>query len=765
MLKNKGKLIAIITTLTISAGLITPVKMVKADEINVEVVQNIENGILSEEENSDSKSSNKVVEILSFNDFHGNVLESGKNIGAAKLTGIIKEYQKRDEASDTYGVATVSGGDIYQGTAISNILAGEPVSKMLEEIGIVASAIGNHEYDWGSDKIKPWAEEAGFKFVAANLIDETTGVAPEYAEPYVMTNVDGINIAFIGIATPETLTSTKAENVVGLKFLDIVETIDKYSEIVRAEGADIVVALTHSPALENSDGSITGEAAEIAKNAADVDAVVAAHNHKFVDGFVNNNNTGKDVPVVQAGYNGRGLSVITFTFDENEEILDVEANTRQFYAESSTNEFPIDKNVEETIAKYNEQLAPTLLTEVTELKFDLDHDRYAGVTPLGVTVAEAMRQAGGTQVAIANGGGIRAPLTKGTLTLGDMYTILPFDNNVVTMKVTGAKLKELIQHGINPDGFGWGQYSGLTVWYDSETDEITSMRLSDGTKVEEDKYYTLTSIDFLMTGGDSYNFDGHIDPVIIGEMRDIVINQWKNGIDKLNLVTMKVTGAKLKELIQHGINPDGFGWGQYSGLTVWYDSETDEITSMRLSDGTKVEEDKYYTLTSIDFLMTGGDSYNFDGHIDPVIIGEMRDIVINQWKNGIDKLNYNLLIDGEDTAVIPEAMSGIIDTTIVTLINGDGSYESPLEMKINDVEINKIKSFLNNLKQLGNIEIETEENGEYTVFKIKISLADKSLENLYITFNVDNTLVEIIEAVNELKENNSVDPNPEETPD
>ncbi|MBX9137460.1 MULTISPECIES: 5'-nucleotidase C-terminal domain-containing protein [unclassified Clostridium] len=660
MLKNKGKLIAIITTLTISAGLITPVKIVKADEINVEVVQNIENGILSEEENSDSKSSNKVVEILSFNDFHGNVLESGKNIGAAKLTGIIKEYQKRDEASDTYGVATVSGGDIYQGTAISNILAGEPVSKMLEEIGIVASAIGNHEYDWGSDKIKPWAEEAGFKFVAANLIDETTGVAPEYAEPYVMTNVDGINIAFIGIATPETLTSTKAENVVGLKFLDIVETIDKYSEIVRAEGADIVVALTHSPALENSDGSITGEAAEIAKNAADVDAVVAAHNHKFVDGFVNNNNTGKDVPVVQAGYNGRGLSVITFTFDENEEILDVEANTRQFYAESSTNEFPIDKNVEETIAKYNEQLAPTLLTEVTELKFDLDHDRYAGVTPLGVTVAEAMRQEGGTQVAIANGGGIRAPLTKGTLTLGDMYTILPFDNNVVTMKVTGAKLKELIQHGINPDGFGWGQYSGLTVWYDSETDEITSMRLSDGTKVEEDKYYTLTSIDFLMTGGDSYNFDGHIDPVIIGEMRDIVINQ---------------------------------------------------------------------------------------------------------WENGIDKLNYNLLIDGEDTAVIPEAMSGIIDTTIVTLINGDGSYESPLEMKINDVEINKIKSFLNNLKQLGNIEIETEENGEYTVFKIKISLADKSLENLYITFNVDNTLVEIIEAVNELKENNSVDPNPEETPE
>ena len=660
MLKNKTKLLALITAFTISAGLITPVKSVKAEEINSEVVHNIENVALNEEEKSDDKSSNKVIEILSFNDFHGNVLENGKNIGAAKLTGIIKEYQKKDEASDTYGVATVSGGDIYQGTAISNILSGAPVSEMLKEIGIVASAIGNHEYDWGSDKIKPWADEVGFKFVAANLIDEATGEAPEYAEPYVMTTVDGINIAFIGIATPETLTSTKAENVVGLKFLDIVETIDKYSKIVRAEGADIVVALTHSPAVENSDGTIIGEAAEIAENAADVDAVIAAHNHKFVDGFVQNSNTGKDVPVVQAGYNGRGLSVITFTFDENEEILNVDANTRQFYAESTTNEFPVDENVAESIAKYNEELAPTLLKEVAELNFDLDHDRYAGVTPLGVTVAEAMRQAGGTQVAIANGGGIRAPLTKGTLTLGDMYTILPFDNNVVTMKVTGAKLKELIQHGINPDGFGWGQYSGLTVWYDSATDEITSMRLSDGTKVQDDEYYTLTSIDFLMTGGDSYNFDGHIDPVIIGEMRDVIISQ---------------------------------------------------------------------------------------------------------WEKGIDKLNYNLLIDGEDTAVIPEAMSGIIDTSIVTLINGNGSYESPLEMKINDVEINKVKTFLNNLKQLGSLEIEAEETDDYTVFKIKISLQDKSSDDLYITFNVDNTLEEVISAINELKEDNSVESNPEETPE
>ena len=532
MLKNKSKLIALITAFTLGTGLITPIKAVKADEITMEAVQTVEDSVLEVE---DITENNKVIEILSFNDFHGNVLESGKNIGAAKLTGIIKEYQEKDKASDTYGVATVSGGDLYQGTAISNILEGEPVTEMLKEIGIVASAIGNHEYDWGSDKIKSWGEAAGFKFVAANLIDERTGMIPDYAEPYVMTKVEDVNIAFIGIATPETLTSTKAENVVGLKFLDIIETLDKYSEVVRNEGADIVVALTHSPAVEDKDGTITGEAAEIAENAADVDAVIAAHNHKFVDGFVKNVNNGKEIPVVQAGYNGRGLSVITFTVDDNNEVIDIDAKTRQFINESADNNFPVDANVNEKIASFNEKLKPTLSTEIVDLDFDLDHDRYAGVTPLGVTIAETMRQAGGTQVAIANGGGIRAPLAKGKITLGDMYTILPFDNNVVTMKVTGAKLKELIEHGINPDGFGWGQYSGLTVWYDSETDKVSSMRLSDGTKVEDNEYYTLTSIDFLMTGGDSYNFDGHIEPVVIGEMRDIIINQWQeNGIVELN---------------------------------------------------------------------------------------------------------------------------------------------------------------------------------------------------------------------------------------
>ena len=131
MINYKNKLIGLITTIILITGLITPVEIVKSDEVIYE--------------GANSEKPNKVIEIISFNDFHGSVLEGEKNVGAAKLTGIIKEYKEKAEESDIYDVVIVSGGDMYQGASISNILEGEPVTAMLKEIGIVASAIGNHE--------------------------------------------------------------------------------------------------------------------------------------------------------------------------------------------------------------------------------------------------------------------------------------------------------------------------------------------------------------------------------------------------------------------------------------------------------------------------------------------------------------------------------------------------------------------------------------------------------------------------------------------
>lgn len=474
-----------------------------------------------------ASSGKKSIDIISFNDFHGSVLESGKNVGAAKLSGVINRYKSL--ANDNYGVIPVAAGDLYQGSAISNIKYGAPVTDMLKAIGIEASAIGNHEFDWGTDKISNWAKEGDFDFLAANIVKKGTDTIADYAKPYKIVEQNGVKIGIIGIATPETATKTLAENVKDIEFQDPVKTVMKYEKIVRDAGAQVVVVLSHSAVYQDSKTyEVTGEAADMAKIKG-VDAVIGAHNHTFAAGYVN------ETPVVEGGYNGRGLAQLRFVFDDSNELVTVLANNEIFLGNEKN--LPVDEALADKIAAHKAELDPIMSQVVTTLEERLSHDEVnSNITQLGVVVAETMRQITGTQIGLTNGGGIRRSLEKGNVTIGDMYEILPFDNTLVTLEVTGEELVQLIEHGVNTKGFGWGQFAGIKVWYDKETGKVSSIRLNDGTKIEKDKYYTVTVNDFMITGGDGYDFskakdikDTHI------VMRDAMTNLWKEkGVPKVD---------------------------------------------------------------------------------------------------------------------------------------------------------------------------------------------------------------------------------------
>lgn len=516
MSQRSKKLIAVFTLVLLMFSLVLPnnMKTVYAeDEINQ-----------AKGEEKDIK----VVEVLSFNDFHGSVLESGKNIGSVKLSGVINEYKSK--SNENYGVIPVSAGDIYQGSAISNIKYGSPVTDMLNAIGLEASAIGNHEFDWGTDHIATWAKEGNFDFLAANLVKKGTDTIVDYAKPYKIVERNGVKFAFIGIATPETADKTLAANVKNVEFLDPATTVEKYEKIVRAEGANVVIALSHSAAIQDKDTKeITGEAADIAK-VKGVDAVIAGHNHAFVSGKVNG------VPVVEGGYNGRGLGKLKFTFDNTNKLISIEPSNEIFKGKEST--LPVDKDLEVVINKHRAELEPLMAEVVTSIDERLSHDDYKkSVTPLGVTVAETMRQITGTDIAITNGGGVRRSLEKGEVKKGDMYELLPFDNTLVTIELKGEDIVKAIEHGINTKDFGWGQFAGIKAWYDSETGKVSSIRLNDGSKLDMDKYYTVTINDFMTTGGDGYNFDNAKnikDTYIV--MRDAMSNNWKEngGVPKID---------------------------------------------------------------------------------------------------------------------------------------------------------------------------------------------------------------------------------------
>lgn len=466
----------------------------------------------------------KRIDVVSFNDFHGTMAEeaTGKNPGAAKMASVIRSYKQ-----DNPDTIVVSGGDSYQGSAMSNLLYGKPVSDVLKSIGVVASAVGNHEFDWGINYIGQWAKDGNFDFLASNIYDKTTKLPVAWAKPYKVVSQNGIKIGFIGLTTPETAFKTKPEIVANLEFRDPIQAANEWAAKLKngtlPEGkVDIVVALTHLGAAQDSKGVITGEAADLAKGVTNVDAIISAHTHNAINGTVNN------IPIVQAYYNGRDLAKLSFMFDAQGKLMTVVPYVDPIY--TYKNNIQPDAEVKAIYDKYDEQVGPILNKVVGYTDTELTHDKLAdnGTSVLGQWVCAIMNQAAGTQIAITNGGGLRVPIPAGPITVGKLYEVLPFDNTLVKMELKGSDLKRVIENGIMNPSIGWVQVGGIKVYYNKDAaagNRITAMCLTDGTRIEMDKYYTVVTNDFMITGGDKYDFTGAkniVDTNIL--MRDALSN-------------------------------------------------------------------------------------------------------------------------------------------------------------------------------------------------------------------------------------------------
>lgn len=491
----------------------------------------------------------KKIDVVSFNDFHGTILEdtsaTGKNPGLAKLASAIKSYKAANP--DT---VLVSGGDIYQGSALSNLTYGAPVSEALKSMGLVASAIGNHEFDWGIDKINQWAKDGGFTFLASNIYDTTTGKPVTYAKPYLVTTVDGIKIGFIGLSTPETLFKTAAANVKNVEFRDAAVAASEWAAKLKdgslPEGkVDVVIALTHLGSAQDSNGVITGEAADLCNKVTNVDAVISAHTHMPVCGTVNN------IPVVQAYYNGRTLVKLTLCMDANGKLSKVVPFIDNIYARKAT--ITEDPAVKAIVDKYNTQLAPILNKVVGHTDIDLTHDKNQGMSVLGTWACELMRKQVGTQICINNGGGFRAPIAKGDITMGTLYTVFPFDNSIVTMQLKGSDLKRVIENGIGNTIVGWVQQSGLKITYDLNRpfgDRVTAITLNDGAPIDMSAYYTVATNNFMYNvdnpakGGDNYDFTGAKNVIDTGiQMRDALVMQLAANTTTTTTTKLPQTGS------------------------------------------------------------------------------------------------------------------------------------------------------------------------------------------------------------------------------
>ena len=444
-----------------------------------------------------------LLRVLATSDLHGQ-LESrvwdwsqGRPVG-----GVAAMKPWLDSLARGCGCTSVrlDAGDEMQGTALSNATFGRGTVDALNNLGIDAAAIGNHEFDWSVDTLRTRMSEAKYPFLSANITNTAGTGRPDWATPWKLVTKNGIKIAVIGLTTTETPTSTAARNIQGLAFGDGAQAIKRYLPEARA-AADYVIVVAHAGAACDSTGGASsaaachGEIVDLARqlDSGSVDLIVAGHTHLRVNTVVHG------IPIVEAQSSGRSIGVADFVRVGGRREVRIQLVTP--FADQVRADVPMAE------ALSRQQQAVRNITErvVARLKFPLkrEGDEYG----LGRLIADAQRAAGRADVAIMNNGGIRADLPEGAITFGQVYQVQPFQNRLLRLTVKGEVLQEALEQCVaGRDHLPDCHVAGVEVWYDGRKEpgkRISSVKLS-GKDLDKGRTYTLVVSDFMSTGGSGF---------------------------------------------------------------------------------------------------------------------------------------------------------------------------------------------------------------------------------------------------------------------
>ena len=222
----------------------------------------------------------KRLRVLATNDFHGALQPSRPGFAAGREVGgaaALAAYFARERAAVDAPTVLIDGGDVMQGTPISNLTEGRSTVDYYNGVGYTAAALGNHEFDWGIEALKRRVEEADFAWLGANILVKGTDTLPSWVEPATMVTLpgcgagapacDSVRVGIIGIATEQTPTTTKPSNVASLTFADEAEAMERWVPRLRAQGADFVIVTAHSGAFctaTNPRWTAAGEIVDVA---------------------------------------------------------------------------------------------------------------------------------------------------------------------------------------------------------------------------------------------------------------------------------------------------------------------------------------------------------------------------------------------------------------------------------------------------------------------------------------------------------------------
>ena len=451
-----------------------------------------------ERENIPDPDANKSIVILSDNDVHCSI------DGYARLAGLYDAIA----ASDTAWVATVSCGDYLQGGNAGALSRGQYIVDVMQAVGYDAVTLGNHEFDYGMDRMQELMRQINAPVLSANLYKY--GSSEPCFPSYTIRNYGTRSVAFVGVTTPESMVGERysfydndGNQTYDLRTDDVCNLVQAAVDEARGKGADYVVILAHlgeeQPAL-----GITSH--QLIAATRGIDAVLDGHSHSIIPNDLVENLDGKLVPVSQTG-----------TQFANVGKLVISADGRITTSLVPIEEIPYERaSVSAAIDKVHQELDEVTARQVAYSDFDLvmrdaDGNRLIrrAETNLGDILTDAVRYVMQAQIGLFNGGGFRSGISAGTITYGDITNAQPFDDHLSKFEVTGAQILSMLERctsNLPAEEGQFPQVSGLRYTIHQQSDTVSDVAVfeeASGNWIPLDpaSYYTIASSDYYARGG------------------------------------------------------------------------------------------------------------------------------------------------------------------------------------------------------------------------------------------------------------------------
>jgi len=469
------------------------------------------------------------VDLITINDFHGRIEAAPPIAGAAQLAGMVESY----EAANPNTIFAAAGDLIGASTFTSFIQQDQPTFDALNLAGLDVSSFGNHEFDQGradvDDRVLP---AANWPYLAANVYDRATG-APAYDEYYVQ-ETGGVSIGFVGAVTEELPALVSPDGISTLEVKPIVPEINRVA-LALSDGdptngeADVVILLVHEGAASTDIASATDPASAFGKivngASADIDAIVSGHTHLAYDHDIPIAGTDRTRPVISAGEYGQKYGHTTISIDPDTGAL-LSIDSEILPLAGFTPDPAVAAIVADAVTQANvlgNVSLGSITADITRGATSTGSENRGSESTLGNLIAQSQLEAAadlGVDLAIMNPGGIRADLLYastgatdplGNVTYREAATAQPFANTLVTLQLTGAQLKQVLEQQWQPASatrpfLRLGLSEGFEYLYDPAAaagSRITAMSLNDE-PVTADQVITVVTNSFLAAGGDNF---------------------------------------------------------------------------------------------------------------------------------------------------------------------------------------------------------------------------------------------------------------------